>query len=181
MIIGLTGRMAAGKGTLADVLIKHGFSYQSLRDEIRKELRLRGIPESRTNLTEIGNAMRREDGPGALAIRALASLDADIPSIVDSIRNPEEVRLLRASGLPFLLARVDAPPHIRYERLVARGRVGDVTSLEEFQAQEKRELESADPTTQQLIATEELADCVLVNDCSLSEFQERVKEWLDSL
>ena len=70
---------------------------------------------------------------------------------------------------------MDAPAEVRYERLVARGRIGDVSSLEEFEAQEKRELESDDPTTQQLVATESLADRVLENDCSLSEFQERVR------
>ena len=105
----------------------------------------------------MGNALRRADGPGALAIRASKTLEAGTPSIVDSIRNPEEVRVLRDSGLPFVLVRVDAPAEVRYERLVARGRIGDVSSLEEFEAQEKRELESDDPTTQQLVATESLA------------------------
>ena len=129
----------------------------------------------------MGNALRRADGPGALAIRASKTLEAGTPSIVDSIRNPEEVRVLRDSGLPFVLVRVDAPAEVRYERLVARGRIGDVSSLEEFEAQEKRELESDDPTTQQLVATESLADHVLENDCSLSEFQERVRAWIKTL
>ena len=63
--------MAAGKGTLAEVLEEKGFVYHSLSDAIRAELKFRGIPESRASLTEVGNDLREIHGPGGLAVRIL--------------------------------------------------------------------------------------------------------------
>ena len=42
-IIGLTGRNAAGKGTVADLLKKRDFIYHSLSDTLREELSKRNM------------------------------------------------------------------------------------------------------------------------------------------
>ncbi len=42
-IIGLTGRNAAGKGTIADLLKKRKFIYHSLSDTLREELKSQKI------------------------------------------------------------------------------------------------------------------------------------------
>ncbi len=181
MILGLTGRMAAGKGTVADYLKGEGFQYYSLSDAIRAELRERGIPESRASLTEVGNDLRASHGPGALAIRILQELDPSQDHIVDSIRNPAEVDALRESGIPFVLICVEAALETRYERLRARDRVGDVDSLDAFRAQEERELQSADPSTQQLLATEAKADRSVSNDGDVTALHEEMARVLASL
>ena len=49
-IIGLTGRNAAGKGTIADLLKKRKFIYHSLSDTLREELSHKSMEESRDNL-----------------------------------------------------------------------------------------------------------------------------------
>ena len=162
MIIGLTGKFAAGKGTVADYLVARGFHYHSLSDVLREELAARGVPESREALMAVGNELRREGGPGVLAERIGARLVDGADHIVDSIRNPAEVAHLRA--LPgFHLVGVDADPRVRFERLVARGRVGDPTSFEAFAALERKETHTDDPTTQQLAATYALADEIVDN------------------
>jgi len=181
MIVGLTGRMASGKGTLAEVLQEKGFVYHSLSDAIRTELSRRGLPETRGNLTDVGNDLRKESGPGALAIRILEECGDGHMHIVDSIRNPAEVDALRASKWDFVLICVEASLPVRYERLVARGRVGDVTSLEQFRDQEERELSSADPSTQQLIATEAKADHIVSNNKDIAAFKADVEELLSGL
>ena len=181
MIVGLTGRMAAGKGTLAEVLMEKGFEYHSLSDAIRAELKVRGLPETRGNLTDVGNDLRNLHGPGALAIRILDECEAGKLHIVDSIRNPKEVDALRASDWDFVLICVEASLPVRYERLVARGRVGDVSSLEGFRAQEERELASADPRTQQLLATEAKADHRVSNDGSIESFHSGAQALLHQL
>lgn len=181
MIIGLTGRMAAGKGTVADLLREMGFEYHSLSDAIRAELKTRDLPETRANLTDVGNLLRREYGPGALAHRILPECDRGKRHIVDSIRNPVEVDVLQESDWPFILLCVDASAEVRYERLRERGRVGDVDSFEAFVAQENRELVSADPRTQQLIATEAKAEHRLVNDGSIGELRHSFEALMKSL
>lgn len=170
MIVGLTGKFAAGKGTVAEVLKARGFAYHSLSDVIREELKTRGLPESRENLLETGNALRRADGPAALAMRILPRLGDGRSHIVDSIRNPAEVEVLRAAPGFFLLG-VDADQRVRFERLLARARTGDPTSFEQFAALEERETHSTDPTTQQLHATWGLADRVISNDSTVAELE----------
>src|SRR4030042_2305396 len=70
-LIGLTGTNGAGKGEVAAYLMKNGYAYVSLSDEIRKELRRRGEPVTRDSLIAEGNALRREYGPDILARRGM--------------------------------------------------------------------------------------------------------------
>jgi dephospho-CoA kinase len=162
MIIGLTGRNAAGKGTVADWLVAQGFHYTSLSDAIRAWLRQQGLEPTRDQLTWAGRTLRAEGGPGVLAARTLAALPDGRDVVVDSIRNPAEVAVLRARP-DFLLVEVFADEHVRYERLRARARAGDAQSFEEFVRQEQAELTSSDSAGQQLIATAALADLRLDN------------------
>lgn len=179
LIIGLTGKFAAGKGTVADLLVARGFAYHSLSDVIREELKRRGVPESRENLTEAGNSLRREHGPAALAIMIRGRLQDGGRHIVDSIRNPAEVEVLKA--LPgFFLVGVDAARKARFERLRARDRQGDPTTWEQFCALEDKETHSTDPTTQQLSATWRAVDETLMNDGTVSELESALENLLAS-
>lgn len=174
MIVGLTGRMASGKGTVAQYLVELGFRFFSLSDEIRLELRSRKSVESRENLTLTGNELRAAFGPSVLADRVIAKCRIGEPTVIDSIRNPAEVLALRTHDDGFRLWYIDALPEIRFERLKSRGRVGDVQTAHQFQAQEERELQTADPTTQQLLATERLADRRILNNADESALRQQV-------
>jgi hypothetical protein len=55
MLIGLTGRNAAGKGEVAKYLQTKSFYYYSLSDAIRDELRSRKLEVSRESLIQVGN------------------------------------------------------------------------------------------------------------------------------
>ncbi len=168
MIIGLTGRNAAGKGTVAHWLVARGYHYASLSDAIRTWLAEQGVEPTRDNLTAAGRQLRSEGGPGILAERTLRALPKDQPCVVDSIRNPAEVEVLRtATG--FRLVEIAADVRVRYERLRSRGRAGDSQSFEEFLRQEQAELTSTSAAGQQLHATAALADEVLQNDGSEAE------------
>ena len=175
MIVGLTGKFAAGKGTVAEVLQRSGFRYHSLSDVIREHLKAQDIAESREALTEAGNALRRQHGPAALAVIINERLRDGADHIVDSIRNPAEVEVLR--GVPgFFMIGVDADPKVRFARLVARNRQGDPTSYAQFAALEERETSSTDPSTQQLRATWALVDEVIMNDGSFDDLEAAVRE-----
>ena len=96
MIIGLTGKNGSGKTAVSEYLKSRGFEYYSLSDEIREEMRSRGLEITRDVLIEIGNELRRQFGPGVLAERILSKLGNERNYVVDSIRNPQEVDGLEA-------------------------------------------------------------------------------------
>ena len=52
MIIALTGKNASGKGETATYLKSKGFSYYSLSDELREELKEKGIEERRKKMED---------------------------------------------------------------------------------------------------------------------------------
>jgi dCMP deaminase len=180
MLIGLTGKYAAGKGTVAEALKARGFGYHSCSDILREELRARGVAESREALLALGNELRRAGGPGELARRLTPRLADGADHIVDSIRNPAEVEALRELD-GFVLLAVDASPDVRFTRLRARNRIGDPETYAAFQALEDRELVSDDPTTQQLNATIALADHHLHNDGEIGELHATLAALLTQL
>ncbi len=175
MIIGLTGRNGSGKGTVAAFFTQRGFGYSSLSDVIRADLADRGLPTSRENLIAAGRRLRTEGGPGVLAERVLATIEDDAKFVVDSIRNPVEVEVLRRRQ-DFIFLEVVAEEQTRYERMVARNRGGDATSFEEFRRHEQAELHDTDSAAQRLVATAALADEVVHNDGDLAALEADLAE-----
>lgn len=175
MIIGLTGKNAAGKGAIAEVLVSGGFEYHSLSDELRRHLESEGIDTTRDALIEGGRRLRAQEGHNVLARRLAARFTQGLNQVVDSIRNPEEARYLM-NLTNFFLVAVDAPLQTRFERAVARARPGDPQDAEAFKAAEDRELASGDPAAQQLHETIALAQFEVVNDGNLEALADRVRE-----
>src|SRR4029077_6369829 len=96
MIIGLTGKNAAGKGEIAKFLQERGFQYASLSDALRAELKRRKITPTRDHLTALGNELREKYGPGVLAERILKTLGESQNYVIDSFRNPSEVEVFHS-------------------------------------------------------------------------------------
>ncbi|HIH17066.1 MAG TPA: AAA family ATPase [Candidatus Diapherotrites archaeon] len=166
MLIGLTGRNCAGKGTVAEHLKAKSFGYASLSDVIRDELKARGQSESRDAMIGLGNELREKFGPAVLAERILPRLKKDSNWVIDSIRNPAEVSALKAAG-NFHLLWIEAPTEVRFKRALDRKRTGDSKTLAEFRKAEEREARNADASAQQLDALRGMADVEVVNDGSL--------------
>ncbi|MBN1222201.1 MAG: AAA family ATPase [Candidatus Aminicenantes bacterium] len=173
-IIGLTGTNGAGKGEAADFFVRHGFAYHSLSDLIRDELKNQGLESTRNNLIEMGNRLRIKYGADILARRAMEMVKGK--TVIDSIRNPDEVSYLQRRN-DFLLLAVDAPPEIRYERVTRRGRDESARSLQEFIAKEKVEMTGPD-TGQQLERCMEMADFLVTNDGTLDAFHRKLEKFL---
>jgi dephospho-CoA kinase len=174
LVIGLTGPNAAGKGEVARYLAKLGFEVHSLSDVVREEAARQGFPPEREHLIRIGNELRRGGGSGVLAERIRARLGAK--AVVDSIRNPAEVTVLRGVA-GFVLVGVTAPATLRFERSVARARAGDPKTLAEFEERERQE-NTAAPEAQQLDATFRLADRILENDGDLASLSAQIEALL---
>ena len=173
-LIGLTGTNGAGKGESARFFVDSGFAFFSLSDIIRRELEVRGLEENRDNLIRTGNELRETSGADVLARRVMALISDH--SVIDSIRNPEEIAALREFP-GFLLLALDAPVGVRYERTRKRGRNESSRTLEEFQAKEAEEW-SDRKTRQQLHACIRLADHVIQNDGTLDELRAQLEKFL---
>ena len=180
MIIGLTGKNGAGKTSVCDYLKARGFEYASLSDAIRAEIRRRGENITREKLIETGNELREKGGPGVLAERVLAALESEHHYVIDSIRNPAEVEALRRRP-DFTLLAVEASAKTRFERSLARSRENAPSTFERFMAEEERELESENPSAQQLIATVALADEIIENNATIEALHGRLGEILPPL
>ena len=183
IVFGLTGKNASGKGTVAEILKKKNFTYHSLSDSLRDELKSLKKEETRENLIDIGNELREKGGPGVLADKLIPKLNFDNNHIVDSIRNPLEVISLRKETLlrRFFLISVDANSRLRYDRLCSRGRIGDTDSWEKFVEQEKKEENNDDPNKQQLSRTMQMADYNIDNSGTLQELEAQVNKIISSL
>lgn len=173
MIIGLTGKNAAGKGEIAKFLQERGFHYLSLSDVLRKELRRRRMTVTRDHLTRVGNELRATQGPSVLAERVLSTLGDPTHYVVDSFRNPAEVRAFQRRA-DFVLWAVMAHPSVRFKRLKERARENDPLTFSHFLAVEKREAHNADLAKQSIDACEKLADTRIPNNGSLSQLHERL-------
>jgi dCMP deaminase len=179
MLIGLTGRNAAGKGEVARYLERKSFYYYSLSDAIREEIRSRGENPTRERLIVVGNELRQKYGAAVLAERILAKIEDDKHYIIDSIRNPAEVNAFREAK-NFKLIRVDAPPEVRFQRILSRHRESDPRTYDEFIALENREAEG-DDTSQNLVKVELMAAYSVVNDGALGKLYRQIDELLGKL
>ena len=180
MIIGLTGKNGSGKTEICEYLKSRGFEYRSLSDEIREEIRRRGQEITREILIEVGNDLRQKFGPEILAERILTNLEMNHNYVIDSIRNPHEVEILKHRK-DFVLLAVEAEPAIRFERSRERGRESAAPTFEQFMNEELRELESANPANQQLDATRRKADIVIANNGSIEGLHRKLDELLPPL
>jgi len=177
LVLGLTGSNAAGKGEVATYLCSRGFAVHSLSDVVREEATARDLPPEREHLIRIGNELREAGGPGVLARRIISRLRER--DVVDSIRNPSEVEVLRE--LPhFILIGVAAHSETRFQRSLERGRPGDPGTIEEFRGREEQE-NTTDPNAQQLEATFRLVDRLIENDGGIEDLHHAVDGLLSSL
>ena len=179
MILGLTGRNAAGKGEAAQFLQTKGFYYSSLSDVVREEAAAQGLELTRENLIRTGRRLRAEHGTGFLAERVLERLEPDKNYVIDSFRHPDEVAVFRTRP-EFRLLAVKASAEIRFERIRARNRESDPTSLSEFMELEEEEARRRTDAGQDLDATEALANFEVTNDTTLSDLHEQVSRLVQS-
>ena len=177
MIIGITGTIGAGKGTIVDYLIeKFSFHHYSVRQFLIEEAERRGLPLNRDVYVAIANELREKNSPSYITdqLHELA-IEKGGNAVIESIRTPGEIESLRKKGDFFLLA-VDAEPHLRYERIIVRNSETDQISFETFVANEKREMTASDPNKQNLSECIKQADYVIRNDQDIPTLQAQIDQ-----
>lgn len=181
MIIGITGTLGAGKGTVVDYLAEKGFKHYSIREFLSDEIRRRNLPVNRNTLVEVGNDLREKYGSGYLAEQLyFRAREASGDCIIESLRNPGEVEILKSKG-DFVLFAVDANIGLRYSRIINRKSSTDNISFIEFVENEKREFISNNANKQNLSKSIEMADYVFQNNGTIEELYKEIEKVLGEI
>lgn len=181
MIIGITGTIGAGKGTVVDYLVaKQGFRHYSVRACLVEEIRRRGLPVDRDSMTTVANDLRVAHGPEYFTMRLLGEAqDRSENAVIESIRTIGEASYLKSQGAS--LWAVDAEVRTRYDRILARASETDHISFDKFLADEACEMANDDPTKQNISGVVALADVVLHNIGSKEDLYRQVDRALTPL
>ncbi len=176
MIIGITGTLGAGKGSVVKYLVeKGGFKHFSVRAYLIEEIQRRGLPVNRDSMVEVANDLRQKNSSDYI-IRELIdkakAVGGDV--IIESIRTVGEAETIKQKG-GYLIA-VDADAKVRYSRVLIRQSETDNISYEEFLENEEREFENENPNKQNLSKCIEMSDYVIKNDKDFQELYKKIKE-----
>ncbi len=177
IVIGITGTLGSGKGTIVKYLVRQkGFTHFSVREYLLKEIRKRNLPENRDSMVMVANELRKQNSPSYITDELYEqSLEQNKNAIIESIRTPGEAESLRTKG-EFYLFAVDADPKIRYERIKLRNSETDHIDYDTFIANEKREMTATDPNKQNLKKCREMADFIFLNNGSKDDLSQAVKQ-----
>lgn len=176
-IIGITGTLGAGKGTVVDYLVNNlGFKHYSVRSYLIDKIKKNRLPVNRDTMTEEANKLRASHSSAYIIEQLYKKAVEDCGNaIIESIRTPGEVDFLKKQGEFYLIA-VDADPKIRYDRITLRATETDNISFDTFMSNEKREFTTSDPNKQNLNRCIEMADLVIQNNGDITELHKQLKK-----
>lgn len=182
IIIGITGTIGAGKGTIVEYLMqKEGFSHYSVRDYLVQVIKKAGMDVNRDSMTMLGNMLRATHTASFIVDELYRqALKEGKNAVIESIRAVGEVESMKNKPNFYLFA-VDADPKLRYERVHIRASETDKVDYETFVENEKREYANADPNRQNLSKCMEMADFVFNNDGSRENLYAQVDEAMNRI
>lgn len=182
LIIGITGTLGAGKGTIVNYLVRNKeFQHYSVRGYLLEEIKKRKLPENRDSMVTVANELRKLNSPSFITDQLyLQAKKNGSNAVIESIRTPGEITSLKSKGNFYLFA-VDAEPNVRYSRIKKRASETDQIDFETFIENEKREMTSDDPNKQNLAKCIEQADFVFENNTTIGKLIIKVENVLKNI
>ncbi len=146
-VIAFTGMPCSGKGVTQDYLKTKGIDAVVMSDAVKDEILSKGIELNNKNFREYATNLRKEKGMDIVArmclpnVRKIHDGANGAAVLIDGVRSYEEVELFRKEFADdFVLVSVFAPPKMRFERAVKRGKSSDMKTWEEFEWRDNTEL-----------------------------------------
>jgi len=182
MIIGITGTLGAGKGTIANYLVKkRKFHHFSVRGFLIEEIKKRKLLVNRDSMVFVANDLRKKFGAGYIADTLYErAVKKGGSGVIESLRVPLEVETLKKNGNFYLFA-VNANPRLRYQRNIKRGSETDKQTYKSFLADEKREMISRNPTKQNIKKCIKMANYKFSNDSTPNHLYSQVEKVLKEI
>lgn len=120
-VVGVSGPIAAGKTTFAELLESEGFAYTRFSLVIDDILRERSLPLDRHHRQMVGGEVNREGRQRELAERTLSRVSDANLIVVDGLRFPDDHAFLKEKfGFRFVHIFISAPAEIRRMRYSLR-------------------------------------------------------------
>lgn len=182
VVIGITGTLGAGKGTVVDYLVnKKGFKHYSVSGYLKDILLKKNIEINRICLQDMGNILRKKYGPDYITKKLFKrAVKEKSDAVIESIRNPKEAEFIKSQKNGYLFA-VDANQKTRYLRIIKRGSEKDRVTFREFKEQEQRELQSKSLNAQNLPKCIEMADYKFDNNGTIKKLYEKVEKVVNKI
>ncbi len=171
LVIGLSGRIAAGKTTAARWIEARGFAYTRFSLVIDDEIRSRGLNLDRATRQRIGLEIHEQRGQAWLCEQALLRVGDAERVVVDGLRWPEDrAFFVERFGNRFIHMHLDAPAHIR----MARSGANTAEAIAEFQAVDSQPVESMIDTLGRFAASG------IANGSSLEQFELDIERFVEA-
>jgi dephospho-CoA kinase len=181
MIIGITGKIGAGKGKIAAFLEKKGFKHLSVRHFLNEEILKRNLPQTRDSAIYVANELRKKSLT-YLVEQVLAHTSLQNQNFtIESLRAPAEIEFLKNHGSDFHLIAVDADQKIRYERVSLRRGQFDSISFQKFIEDDVRESSSMDSSQPNIEACVKMADYFIENNNDEAELNKKIERILETI
>ena len=161
LVIGLSGRIAAGKTTAARWIEKRGFAYTRFSLVIDDEISALGLAHDRATRQRIGIEIHEMRGQRWLCERTIERVGDAHLIVVDGLRWPEDhAYFVERYGNRFVHIHLDTPADLRFARTGA-----------EPAAREVFDLADAQPVEAMIGVLATLASQVVENTGSLAQFE----------
>ena len=139
-VIGICGKIGAGKDTFADYLVrKHNFVKLTMSDIIKKEMESRGLDvANRFRFQQFSKEMKEEYGKDiwAKACVEYARKNHIRRVVISGLRDTAELNFFRTLGDDFRMVSIKAEQQIRFKRIKNRKSIKDVEIFADFIKQE---------------------------------------------
>jgi dephospho-CoA kinase len=171
-MIGVVGMIRSGKGTVGNIIAEHWHSqHLPLSNRLREIAAAKGLDETfpRSELRKIDRQFKPRFGQDVFErwtmnlMRRLVKLHGYIGMSTDGYRGFRAAQ--NSKRLGGVLIAVLASQEIRYQRLLADGRLGDDYSFEKFLESDRIEREWIEPIF-------EICDYTIVNEGSDKELRD---------
>ena len=165
----------SGKEEFVNVAIEMGMFVLRMGDVAREYVRKQGLELTDDNVGRIANMEREKHGLGIWAERTVPLVKGE-EVLIDGIRGDAELEVFRkAFGEDMVTIGIHCSPKTRYKRIVQRNRRDATMTWEAFESRDSRELGWG------IGNALALSDYMIINEGTLVDFNNSVKELLKSL